>query len=142
MTKTMLAAVAMTATMIVACGGDDDGSKPGSSGDGTQASGLSASFQAVCAKCHGDEGRGQGIYPQIPGTKDEAAFIAIVRSGRGEMPATNTARFTGLPIDRIVPMASTIPADYLGMSTRGTVTADWDPVAHRLTVMKVETPDQ
>ena len=54
----------------------------------------------------------------------------------------NTARFTGLPIDRIVPMASTIPADYLGMSTRGTVTADWDPVAHRLTVMKVETPDQ
>ena len=39
----------------------------------------------------------------------------------------NTVRFTGLPIDQIVPMASTIPAAYLGISTRGTVTADWDP---------------
>jgi N-acetylglucosamine-6-phosphate deacetylase len=54
----------------------------------------------------------------------------------------NTARFTGLAIDDVAPMASTIPADYLGMSTRGTVTADWDPVAHRLTVMKVDTSDQ
>ena len=54
----------------------------------------------------------------------------------------NTARFTGLAIGDVVPMASTIPADYLGLSTRGTVTADWDPVAHRLAVMNVETPDQ
>lgn len=108
MTKKMLAGVAMAATVIVACGGDDDGSKAGSSGEGPQTSGLSASFQAVCAKCHGDEGRGQGIYPQIPGNKDEAAFIAIVRAGRGEMPATNAARFSD----------ADLKSDYLWLTTQ------------------------
>ncbi|OJY29507.1 MAG: hypothetical protein BGO98_47510 [Myxococcales bacterium 68-20] len=107
MTKKMLVAVSMAATMIAACGGDDDGSKSGSSGQGAQASGLSASFQAVCAKCHGDEGRGQGIYPQIPGSKDEASFIAIVRAGRGEMPATNAARFS----------EADLKADFLWLTT-------------------------
>jgi len=38
----------------------------------------------------------------------------------------NTARFTGLPIEAVTPMASVIPARYLGMTTAGTVTADWD----------------
>jgi len=38
----------------------------------------------------------------------------------------NTARFTGLAIDEVIPMASTIPAIYLGMRTAGTVTADWN----------------
>ena len=35
-------------------------------------------------------------------------------------------RFTGLPLDDVIPMASTIPAAYLGTTTAGTVTADWD----------------
>ena len=39
----------------------------------------------------------------------------------------NTVLFTGLPIDVVVPMASTIPAAYMGMTTAGTVTADWEP---------------
>ena len=39
----------------------------------------------------------------------------------------NTVRFTGLPIETVVPMASTIPASCLGMTTAGSVTADWDP---------------
>ena len=38
----------------------------------------------------------------------------------------NTVRFTGLSIDAVIPMASTIPAAYMGMTTIGTVTADWD----------------
>jgi N-acetylglucosamine-6-phosphate deacetylase len=38
----------------------------------------------------------------------------------------NTVKFTGLPIDAVVAMASTIPAAFLGMTTAGTVTADWD----------------
>jgi N-acetylglucosamine-6-phosphate deacetylase len=37
----------------------------------------------------------------------------------------NTVRFTGLPLNAVAAMASTIPARYLGMTTRGTVTADW-----------------
>jgi N-acetylglucosamine-6-phosphate deacetylase len=38
----------------------------------------------------------------------------------------NTVRFTGLPIDVVLPMASTIPALYLGVQTAGTVSAEWD----------------
>ena len=46
----------------------------------------------------------------------------------------NTVRFTGLSIDAVVPMASTIPATYMGMTTAGTVTADWEPVAGELRI--------
>jgi len=38
----------------------------------------------------------------------------------------NTVRFTGLPLDDVVPMASTIPAAYMGTTAAGTITADWD----------------
>ena len=38
----------------------------------------------------------------------------------------NTVRFTGLPIEAVTPRASTIPAQSLGLSTAGTVTAEWD----------------
>ena len=48
-----------------------------------------------------------------------------------------TARFTGLPIQDVVPMASTIPAHYLGIATRGTVTAHWDPMECRLDITNV-----
>jgi N-acetylglucosamine-6-phosphate deacetylase len=44
-----------------------------------------------------------------------------------DQAVANTVRFTGLPIDTVIPMASTIPARYLGTTTTGTVTADWDP---------------
>jgi N-acetylglucosamine-6-phosphate deacetylase len=54
----------------------------------------------------------------------------------------NTVRFAGLPIDQVVPMASTIPAAFIGVSTRGTVTADWDPIQCRLDVTNVDVPDQ
>ena len=51
----------------------------------------------------------------------------------------NTVRFTGLSIDTVIPMASTIPAAYLGMRTAGTVTAEWDPEACDLRVQSVTT---
>jgi N-acetylglucosamine-6-phosphate deacetylase len=54
----------------------------------------------------------------------------------------NTVRFSGVPIDQVVPMASSIPAAYIGISIRGRVTADWDPIAHRLDVTNVSTADQ
>lgn len=108
MTTKILAAIALVTTMLVACGGDDDGSTPNASNQGTQASGLSASFHAVCAKCHGDEGRGQGIYPEIPGSKDETTFIALVRSGNGEMPATSAAQYSD----------ADLKSDYLWLTTQ------------------------
>ena len=49
----------------------------------------------------------------------------------------NTVRFTGLAIDDVVPMASTIPARYLGMTAAGTVTAEWDPERGTLDVQRV-----
>jgi N-acetylglucosamine-6-phosphate deacetylase len=49
----------------------------------------------------------------------------------------NTVCFTGLSIDEVVPMASTIPASYLGTTTSGTVTADWDAGAGELHIRSV-----
>jgi len=49
----------------------------------------------------------------------------------------NAVRFTGLTIDRILPMASTIPAAYLGQSTAGTMKADWNPHTRELRVLHV-----
>jgi len=49
----------------------------------------------------------------------------------------NTVRFTGLPLEEVVPMASTRPAEYLGLSTAGKVVADWDPGAGTLRVVRV-----
>jgi N-acetylglucosamine-6-phosphate deacetylase len=49
----------------------------------------------------------------------------------------NTVRFTGLSIDAVIPMASTIPATYMGMTTAGTVTAEWEPGAGELQISDV-----
>ncbi len=38
----------------------------------------------------------------------------------------NTVRFTGLPLADAIAMASTIPAEYMGIPTAGTVVAEWD----------------
>jgi N-acetylglucosamine-6-phosphate deacetylase len=51
----------------------------------------------------------------------------------------NAVRFTGLPLDAVVPMASTIPARYLGTQTLGTATADWDADAYELHIRNVTT---
>jgi N-acetylglucosamine-6-phosphate deacetylase len=48
----------------------------------------------------------------------------------------NTVKFTGMPIDVVLPMASTIPALYLGVQTAGTVSAEWD--GSELNVRSVE----
>jgi len=50
-----------------------------------------------------------------------------------------TAGCTGLPIDDVIPMASTIPAAYIGRGTAGTVTAEWDADRHDLRILHVES---
>ncbi len=47
----------------------------------------------------------------------------------------NAARFTGLPIEEVAAMASSIPAAYLGTHAAGKVIADWDPSSHELRVV-------
>jgi N-acetylglucosamine-6-phosphate deacetylase len=50
----------------------------------------------------------------------------------------NTVRFTGLPLDAVIPMASTIPASCVGTATAGAVTADWDAGACELRIRGVQ----
>lgn len=107
MTKRM--AVALFATlMAVACAEEEDPNPNPPRQQTTQSSGLSTGFKDVCAVCHGEEGRGKGQYPQIPGSKDESAFIAIVRSGRGDMPATDASRISD----------ADLKADYQWLTTK------------------------
>jgi N-acetylglucosamine-6-phosphate deacetylase len=49
----------------------------------------------------------------------------------------NMVRFSKLPLDEVIPMATTIPARYVGASTRGTLTCDWDPAGSELRVRAV-----
>jgi N-acetylglucosamine-6-phosphate deacetylase len=51
----------------------------------------------------------------------------------------NAVRFTGLPLDEVLPMASTWPAQYLGIETAGRVVADWDEQSFQLWVKRVTT---
>ena len=54
-----------------------------------------------------------------------------------ERCVTNAAHFTGLPLEQVLPMASTQPAKYLGLDTAGRVSADWDPAECRLSNLRV-----
>ena len=50
----------------------------------------------------------------------------------------NTVRYTGLPLESVIPMASVIPAAYLGLTTRGTVHAEWDPETSDFQIRRVD----
>jgi N-acetylglucosamine-6-phosphate deacetylase len=58
---------------------------------------------------------------------------------RLDVAVGNTVRFTGLPLEEVVPMASTRPADYIGIATAGKVAAEWDADAFALRVVRVVT---
>ena len=49
----------------------------------------------------------------------------------------NMVRFTGLSIEDVTPMASTIPASCLGMTTAGRAIGEWDPERGELHVGRV-----
>ncbi|HEV2318812.1 MAG TPA: amidohydrolase family protein [Verrucomicrobiae bacterium] len=49
----------------------------------------------------------------------------------------NTIKFTGLPLQAVLPMASSHPAKYLNMEMAGRVTADWDAGQCQLLNIKV-----
>jgi N-acetylglucosamine-6-phosphate deacetylase len=51
----------------------------------------------------------------------------------------NTVRFTGLKLEDVLPMASTLPATYLAIDLAGQVTAEWDPDRFTLHVTNVQT---
>ena len=49
----------------------------------------------------------------------------------------NAVKFTGLPLEEILPMASSRPARYLGLEPAGRVSADWDAAECQLSNLKV-----
>ena len=49
----------------------------------------------------------------------------------------NTVRFAGVSLDDALAMASTQPAEYLGVTPAGTLTLEWDPSAFALRVTNV-----
>lgn len=49
----------------------------------------------------------------------------------------NTAKFTGLALADVLALASTNPANYLGIAPRGKVIADWDEANYALSVKTV-----
>lgn len=74
------------------------------------------------------------------------------RTGRVSLPGTpylagsaltmdraiaNTVQFTGLPLDAVVAMATSIPAACLGTTTAGAVIAEWDPQTGDLQIQHV-----
>lgn len=69
----------------------------------------------------------------LPGTPYLAGSTLTLDRAVGNM-----VRFSGLGLDEVIPMASTIPAGYLGTSTLGTITCDWDEAASELHVRSVQ----
>jgi N-acetylglucosamine-6-phosphate deacetylase len=49
----------------------------------------------------------------------------------------NTARYCGLTLDEVVPMASAIPASLIGVTATGRLVADWDAEACELRILQV-----
>jgi N-acetylglucosamine-6-phosphate deacetylase len=54
---------------------------------------------------------------------------------------SNTVRFSGLPLEEVLPMAAARPAALLGRQPAGWVTAEWDPATCALSVVAVEAGD-
>jgi N-acetylglucosamine-6-phosphate deacetylase len=68
----------------------------------------------------------------VPGASNLAGSALRLDAAIG-----NVVRFTGLALEEVVPMASTRPAEYLGMQPAGAITAEWDPQASKLRVLRV-----
>ena len=49
----------------------------------------------------------------------------------------NAVRFTGLPLEEVVAMASSRPAAYIGIQPAGKIQAEWDPKEFKLRILKV-----
>lgn len=54
----------------------------------------------------------------------------------------NTVKFTGLSLDEVLPMASTLPAGYIGDSTAGIITAQWNDEPCELQILRISDNGQ
>jgi len=56
-----------------------------------------------------------------------------------DVAVPNTARFGGLALEDVLPLATTQPARYLGIAPAGQVAAEWTAGEHRLRIFKTTT---
>lgn len=91
--QAVVAIVASLAFGLMACSSDDTTPAKATDGGSTSAA-LSTSFGTQCSRCHGSTGLGAGKYPRLPGKPDADTFVALVRAGKGEMPAFTTAQIS------------------------------------------------
>jgi len=106
MTKWMITALASMA--LAACSDDDTNPNTSRRDAGATTQGLSTAFSENCARCHGDTGLGTQFYPRLPGGRDEAGYISVVRNGVGEMPKFSSAEISD----------ADLRADYLWLTTK------------------------
>jgi N-acetylglucosamine-6-phosphate deacetylase len=97
--------------------------------DATAAAGCAPGrYRIGAVDCElGDDGR-----VSLPGTPYLAGSSLTM-----DRAIANACSFTGLPLDDVVPMASTNAARVVGMTTFGSVIADWDATAGELRVRGV-----
>jgi N-acetylglucosamine-6-phosphate deacetylase len=68
----------------------------------------------------------------VPGAPNLAGSALAMHNA-----VANTLRFTALSLSEVLPMASTLPARYLGVEPVGRVTAEWDPDNWALVINEV-----
>jgi N-acetylglucosamine-6-phosphate deacetylase len=68
----------------------------------------------------------------VPGAPNLAGSSLSLDRGVG-----NTVRFAGVTIQEALAMASTRPAEYLGVPPTGALDLDWDPATCTLRVLAV-----
>ncbi len=76
--------------------------------------------------------------------RDDSGRVGLVGTARlagssltMDRAVGNAARFTGLPLASVLPMATTQPAALVGVGPRGRATAEWEEASGRLTILGV-----
>jgi N-acetylglucosamine-6-phosphate deacetylase len=76
---------------------------------------------------------GEGRRVSLSGTTYLAGSALTMPEAIGQ-----AVRCTGLPLDEVLPMATTNPAAYLGIAPEGTVSGEWDPAGCQFRITGVE----
>lgn len=69
--------------------------------DGSKSPGQVA-YDRVCHICHGPEGRGDAAPRLVPFERSYEELLAVVRDGRGQMPAISERRLSDEEVTHIV----------------------------------------
>jgi mono/diheme cytochrome c family protein len=69
-----------------------------------------ASYERVCAACHGQNAQGDGGPSLVPMTMDYEEFLARVRQGGGEMPQISKSTITDEQVKEVLEYLKSLSA--------------------------------